>query len=139
MPDPALLNKLRNLQIMQAASLAIIVLLGVWVFQLRQDVSTNHDELRALRAQDQNAVGQLTPSLDARLNVFGQRMDAMDAMLKGTEERMEKGMDAKVKEAEDQLDARMKTTEDRMLNRMNTELPPMLDKYISGKMAEVKH
>ena len=137
--DPALLSKLRNLQIMQGVALAIIVLLGVWVFQLRGEVATNHDQLRALSAQDQNALGQLTPSLDARLNAFGQRMDGMDAMFKTSQERMEKGMDLKMKEAEDQLDVRMKATEDRMIGRMNTELPPMLDKYINAKMAEVKH
>lgn len=137
--DPALLNKLRNLQIMQGIALAIIVLLGIWIFQLRAEVSTNHDQIRALSAQDQNALGQLTPSLDARLNAFGQRMDGMDAMFKTSQERMEKGMDAKMKEAEDQLDVRMKATEDRMIGRMNTELPPMLDKYINAKMAEMKH
>lgn len=143
MTDPALMTKLRNLQVMQTVSLAIIVLMGVWVFQLQREVSSSHDDVRAIRAQDQNAVAQLTPSLDARLNVFAQRMDAMDTMFKASELRMEKGMDEKMKAAETELftnlDSRMKMTEDRMVNRMNTELPPMLDKYISAKLVEVKH
>jgi hypothetical protein len=141
--DPALLARIRNLQRMQWASLAVIVVLGFLVLQLRSEVSTSHDDIRALRSQDQNAVAQLTPSLDARLNLFGQRMDAMDTMFKDSEQRMEKGMDEKMKVAQEQLftslDARMKVTEDHMVNRMNTELPPLLDKYVNAKLLEIKH
>jgi hypothetical protein len=58
------------------------------------------------------------------------------------EARMEHGMDVKMKAAQDQLfaslDQRMKATEDHMVNRMNTELPPLLDKYMTAKMAELK-
>lgn len=143
LPDPALMAKLRNLQVMQGVSLAIIVLLGIWVYQLQREVASSHDDVRALTAQNSNAVAQLTPSLDARLNAFGQRMDAMDTMFKASEQRMEKGMDDKMKAAETELftnlDARMKMTEDRMVNRMNTDLPPLLDKYISAKLVEMKH
>jgi hypothetical protein len=143
MSDPDLLAKLRNLQIMQGVSLAIILLLGIWAFQLRSEVTESHSEIRALRSQDQNALASVTPSLDARLNGFSQRMDAMDAMFQESQKKMEQGLDAKMKLAEEQLfvnlDAHMKQTEDHMVTRMNTDLPPLLDNYLKTKMLEVKH
>lgn len=131
------------MQILQGVSLLIIVVLGVMVFQLRSQISSNHDALQAMQAQNANAVSQFTPALDARLNLFGQRMDSLDSTLKADEDRMERGMDAKMKTAQEELfanlDTRMKSTEDRMVNRMNTELPPLLDKYVAAKLAEIKH
>ncbi|HWG19450.1 MAG TPA: FHA domain-containing protein [Terracidiphilus sp.] len=139
----SLQSKLTILQIMQGVSLLIMLVLAYTVFQLRSEVAKDHDELIALRTQEQNAVGQFTPALDARLNVFGQRMDSLDEKLKEGEDRMERGMDAKMKEAQVQLfnslDAKMKDTEDRMVTRLNAELPHLLDKYIDAKLAKMKH
>jgi hypothetical protein len=81
-----------------------------------------------LRVQAQSAMGQLTPSLDARLNVFEKRMDGMDAKIAVAQDRMVKGMDAQAKLAED-----------RLVERMNAEIPAMMDKYVAKKMADIKH
>jgi hypothetical protein len=142
-PSGSLEKTLRTMQILQGASLLVIVILAVLVVRLQSQVSSNHEALQTLQSQNANAVSQFTPSLDARLNAFSQRMDSLDGTLRAGEERMERGMDAKMKAAEDQLfaslDVRMKSTEDRMVNRMNTDLPPLLDKYINQKLAEIKH
>jgi pSer/pThr/pTyr-binding forkhead associated (FHA) protein len=142
-PSGALEKSLHTMQILQGASLLVIVILAVMVVRLESQVSSNHDALQALQSQNANAVSQFTPTLDTRLNAFSQRMDSLDGTLRAGEERMERGMDAKMRAAEDQLfaslDVRMKATEDRMVNRMNTDLPPLLDKYINQKLAEIKH
>lgn len=134
---------MRMMLILQGASLVVILVLVIFIFQLRGDISKNRDEIRSMRAQEQGVLGQLTPALDSRLTVFGQRMDMLDVKMKAGEEQMERGMDEKMKSAEDQLfaslDTKMKSTEDRMVNRMNTELPPLLDKYVNSKLAEMKH
>jgi hypothetical protein len=36
------------------------------------------------------------------------------------------------------MDTQTKREEDRMVERMNTAIPAMLDKYIAGKMAQVR-
>jgi hypothetical protein len=92
-----------------------------------KELSQTHRELGELRAQAQNAVGALTPSLDARLNVFEKRMDVMDQRVSAAQDQMIKGMDAQAKIAEDRLAA-----------RMNAEIPAMLDKYVNKKMAELE-
>jgi chromosome segregation ATPase len=121
-------GKLKAMRIMLIANLAILAVLLVLVFRLSQQLAENRDELKELRMQAQTAMGQLTPSLDARLNVFEKRMDSVDGKMKTAEDRMVTSMDAK-----------MKTAEDRMVERMNAEIPAMLDKYINRKLTEVKH
>lgn len=108
----ALEGKLKSMRMILWANLAAMAVLLLLVFQLGQQLDQNRQELRELRAQAQTAVGQLTPALDARLNVFERRMDG--------------------------IDAKMKQAEDRLVNRMNAEIPSMLDQYINHKLAEVK-
>jgi pSer/pThr/pTyr-binding forkhead associated (FHA) protein len=124
----ALEDKLKTMRLLLVANLAILVLLCVWVFMQGRELAQTHKELQELRVQAQSAVGQLTPSLDARLSVFEKRMDAMDAQVAAAQDRMVKGMDAQAKLAED-----------RMVERMNTEIPAMLDKFVSKKLTELKH
>jgi len=121
-------EKLKGMRIMLMANLAILAVLLLLVFRLSQQLADNRDELKQLRIQAQSAVGQLTPSLDARLSVFEKRMDSVDSKMKTAEDRMVVGMDTK-----------MKSAEDRMVERMNAEIPAMLDKYINRKLTEVKH
>jgi hypothetical protein len=141
--DSGLDAKLRIMMGLQGASFGIILVLVILIFQLRSDLIKNREEIRAMRAQEQGVMGQLTPALDSRLTAFGQRMDMLDGKMKAGEEQMERGLDEKMKSAQDQLfvnlDAKMKSTEDHMVNRMNTELPPLLDKYINTKLLEMKH
>lgn len=119
-------GKLKTLQLILLANLAVLVLLFGWIFMQSKELSQTHRELGELRAQAQNAVGALTPSLDARLNVFEKRMDVMDQRVSAAQDQMIKGMDAQAKIAEDRLAA-----------RMNAEIPAMLDKYVNKKMAEL--
>jgi hypothetical protein len=149
--DPALSGKdlrgleakLKFMQLTQYASLVLLVLMAVLVFQLNRKLGETQDQVVALRQQASSAVTQLTPALDAKLSVFENQMDGLDAKLKGTEVAMESDMDAKMKQAQDEMFAsmnvKMKAAEDGMVNRMNTDIPIMLDKYINGKLGEIKH
>lgn len=120
--------KLKGLRIILFANLAILAILLFWDFQLGRQLTQTQQDLRDLRVQAQSAMGQLTPSLDARLSVFEKRMDGMDSKLKAAGDKMAAGIDAK-----------MQAGEDHMVTRMNTEIPAMLDKYVAKKMTEVKH
>ena len=120
-------SKLKSLQsILVVSLLIIVVLLGCNIWQ-SWELSQTRDEVQQLHAQAQNAVGQFTPALDARLRIFEQRMDGMDAKIAEAQDRMVKTMDAQTKREED-----------RMVERMNTAIPAMLDKYIANKMAEIR-
>jgi hypothetical protein len=120
-------GKVKTLQgILVMCLVIIIVLLGCNIWQ-SWELSQTRDDVQQLRAQATNAVAQLTPALDARLAVFEQRMDGMDAKIADAQDRMVKTMDAQTKHEED-----------RMVQRMNTAIPAMLDKYIADKMAELK-
>jgi hypothetical protein len=121
-------GRLKGMRTILLANLAILAVLLLWILQLNNQLSQNRDELRALRTQAQTAMGQFTPALDARLNVFEQRMDGIDDKMKVAQDRMTSGMDSKMKQAED-----------RMVARMNAEIPAMLEKYINHKLAELKH
>ena len=121
-------GKLNTLRIILAANLVVLLALFTYAYLQAQELAQTHKDLQALRVQAQSAVGTLTPSLDARLNVFEKRMDAMDAQVAIAQDRMVKGMDAQAKIAED-----------RMTQRMNAEIPAMLDKYVNQKMVELKH
>ena len=109
-----------------ACLLMILVLLGCNVWQSWELYQTR-DDVQQLRAQAQNAVGQFTPALDARLKALDDRLDGMDAQVAQAQDRMVKTMDTQTKREED-----------RMVERMNTAIPAMLDKYIAGKMAQVR-
>ena len=120
-------GKVKTLQSILVINLLIVLaLLGCNIWQ-SWELSQTRDEVQQLHAQAQNAVAQFTPALDARLAVFEQRMDGMDAKIADAQDRMVKTMDAQTKHEED-----------RMVQRMNTAIPALLDKYIADKMAELK-
>jgi len=121
-------GKLNTLRIILAVNLLVLLALFTYAYLQAQELAQTHKDLQALRVQAQSAVGALTPSLDARLNVFEKRMDVMDAKVATAQDRMVKGMDEQAKIAED-----------RMAQRMNAEIPAMLDKYVNQKMGELKH
>ena len=113
-------NKLNAMRLLLIANLALVALLFVWIFLQGQELSRTHNDLQALRAQSQTAIGQFTPQLDQRLSAFDQRMDAMDAKIAAAQDRMVKGMDAQEKLAEDHL-----------VERMKTEIPGILNSSIA--------
>ena len=121
-------GKLNTLRIILVANLVVLLALFTYAYLQAQELAQTHKDLQALRVQAQSAVGTLTPSLDARLNVFEKRMDLMDEKVATAQDRMVKGMDEQAKIAED-----------RMAQRMNAEIPAMLDKYVNQKMVELKH
>jgi hypothetical protein len=121
-------SKLKGMRVILLVNTVILVALIGWIFQLNQQLTQTRQDLREMRVQAQTAVGQFTPSLDARLAVFEKRMDGIDGKMRAAQEQMVAGMDAK-----------MKSTEDRLVERMNAEIPAMLDKYINKKLADVKH
>jgi pSer/pThr/pTyr-binding forkhead associated (FHA) protein len=121
-------QKLKSNHLLLVVNFFILALLLVLVFMQGRELAQTHKEVQELRVQAQSAMGQLTPSLDARLNVFEKRMDGMDAKIAVAQDRMVKGMDAQAKLAED-----------RLVERMNAEIPAMMDKYVAKKMADIKH
>ncbi len=121
-------GKLNTLRIILAVNLVVLLALFTYAYLQAQELARTHKDLQALRVQAQSAVGALTPSLDARLNVFEKRMDMMDEKVAIAQDRMVKGMDAQAKIAED-----------RLVQRMNAEIPAMMDKYVNQKMGELKH
>ena len=121
-------GKLNTLRIILAANLVVLLALFTYAYIQGQELAQTHKDLQALRVQAQSAVGTLTPSLDARLNVFEKRMDMMDEKVATAQDHLVKGMDAQAKIAEDH-----------MAQRMNAEIPAMLDKYVNQKMVELKH
>ena len=121
-------GKLNTLRIILAANLVVLLALFTYAYIQGQELAQTHKDLQALRVQAQSAVGTLTPSLDARLNVFEKRMDMMDEKVATAQDHLVKGMDAQAKIAEDH-----------MAQRMNVEIPAMLDKYVNQKMVELKH
>ena len=120
-------NKVKSIHgILVVCLLIILVLLGCNIWQ-SWELSQTRDDVQLLRTQAQNAVGQFTPALDARLKALDDRLDGMDAQVAQAQDRMVKTMDAQTKREED-----------RLVERMNTAIPAMLDKYIADKMAELK-
>jgi hypothetical protein len=120
-------GKLKSLQgFLVASLLMILVLLGCNIWQ-SWELSQTRDDVQLLRTQAQNAVGQFTPALDARLKALDERLDGMDAKVADAQDRMVKTMDTQTKREED-----------RLVERMNTAIPAMLDKYIANKYAEMK-
>jgi FHA domain len=105
-------KKLDTMRNLLAANLVVLVMLLFGLFYMGQQISQDRAELREMHVQAQTAVGQFTPSLDARLGVFETRMDGMDA--------------------------KMQAAEDHMMQRMNTEVPAMMDQYLNRKIAEAK-
>jgi hypothetical protein len=120
-------GKLKTLQAILIANLTVVLLLFGWIYMQSKELTQTHHEVQELRVQAQNAVGQLTPQLDQRLNVFEKRMDVMDQRVSIAQDRMIKGMDEQAKLAED-----------RLANRMNAEIPAMLDKYVNKKITELE-
>jgi hypothetical protein len=135
-------DRLRTLQVLQAISLILVIVLLFWNIQLNRQLAETRDDVRMLRSQAQNAVSQFTPVLDQRLNAFDQRMAGMDDRMKAAQDRLALSLDGHIKAAEDQMyaniDARMKDAEEHMVDRLNSDLPNLLDKYIAQKMAEIK-
>jgi hypothetical protein len=120
-------GKVKSLQsILVICLLMILALLGCSAWQSWELYQTR-DEVKQLHTQAQNAVGAFMPQLNERLNSFEQRMDGMDAKVAEAQDRMVKTMDVQTKREED-----------RMVERMNIAIPAMLDKYIAGKMAQVR-
>jgi predicted negative regulator of RcsB-dependent stress response len=119
-------GKLKTLQLILVGNLVVLLALFGWIYLQSKELSQTHKEVQALREQAKNAVEGLTPSLDARLNVFEKRMDVMDQRVSVAQDHMIKGMDEQAKLAED-----------RLANRMNAEIPAMLDKYVNKKVAEL--
>jgi hypothetical protein len=112
-------GKLNTLRIILAANLVVLLALFTYAYLQAQELAQTHKDLQALRVQAQSAVGALTPSLDARLNVFEKRMDMMDAKVATAQDHLVKGMDEQAKIAEDH-----------MAQRMNAEIPAMLDEAL---------
>jgi pSer/pThr/pTyr-binding forkhead associated (FHA) protein len=121
-------GRMKLMQYVLLVNLALLVVLLFYVAQLTQQLSQTREELHELHVQAQTAVGQFTPELDAKLGVFEEHMNGMDAKLRAAGVSMQ-----------NDLDAKMKVAEERMVNRMNAEIPAMLDKYISHKLGDLKH
>ena len=120
-------DKLKAIHGILVANMVILIVMLGCIFWQSWELSQTRDDVQQLRTQAQNAVGQFTPALDARLKALDDRLDGMDAQVAQAQDRLVKTMDAQTKHEED-----------RMVERMNTAIPAMLDKYIAGKVAQMK-
>jgi len=120
-------NKLKAMHSILVANLVILIVLLGCIFWQSWELSQTRDDVQQLRAQAQNAVGQFTPALDARLKALDNRLDGMDAQVAQAQDRLVRTMDAQTKHEED-----------RLVERMNTAIPAMLDKYIAGKVSQIR-
>jgi len=111
------LNTLRNLIFLM---LVIVLVMGGIIWNQAQQINKNRDTLLEMRKQAENAMGQFTPTLDARLNKFETRVDAVQEQINGVQ-------------------GKLQAAEDRFIQRIDRELPIMLDRYMDKKMKEINN
>jgi len=91
-------------------------------FYVAQQLDRNSQELASLRLLLQK---QLMGTALTQAEELQKRMDALN--------QSAAGIDARMKQAQDQMDAKMKKAQDDFVARMNTELPRMMDSYIKSR------
>ena len=96
-------------------------------FYVAQQLDLNSQELASLRLllQKQMMSTALTQSEELQ-----KRMDALN--------QSAAGIDAKMKQAQDEMDAKMKKAQDDFVARMNTELPRMMDNYVKSRAGQLQ-
>ena len=96
-------------------------------FYVASQLEHNSQELAGLRLLLQK---QLMGTAVTQAEELQKRMDALNESASG--------IDAKMKQAQEEMDAKLKKAQDDFVARMNVELPKMMDNYIKQRVPMVQ-
>ena len=96
-------------------------------FYVASLLDRNSQELAALRVLLQK---QVMGNALNQAEELGKKVDALN--------QSASGIDAKMKQAQDEMDAKLKKAQDDFVARMNVELPRMMDNYIKQRAPMVQ-
>ncbi len=103
--------------------LLVLVLLALGSnFYVASKLDSNSQELASLRLLLQK---QLMGNVMTQSEELQKRMEALN--------QSASGIDAKMKQAQDEMDAKLKKAQDDFVARMQVELPRMMDNYIKQR------
>jgi H2-forming N5,N10-methylenetetrahydromethanopterin dehydrogenase-like enzyme len=102
--------------------LALVVLAILSNFYVASQLDRNSQELASLRLLLQK---QLMGTALTQAEELQTRMEALN--------QSAAGIDAKMKQAQEEMDAKLKKAQDDLVARMNVELPRMMDNYIKQR------
>ncbi len=101
----------------------VLVLLAILSnFYVATELSRNSEELASLR---QLLAKQLMGSAMTEAEELQKRMDALN--------QTAGGIDAKMKQAQDEMDAKLRKAQDDFVARLQAELPKMMDNYVKQR------
>ena len=107
--------------------LVLVVLALLSNFYVATELDRNSQELAALRLLLQK---QLMGNALTQADELGKKMDALN--------QSASGIDAKMKQAQDEMDAKLQKAQDDFVARMNAELPKIMDNYIKQRAPMVQ-
>ena len=107
--------------------IVLVVLSILSNFYVSSQLARNSDELASLRVLLQKQMMGTALTQAAELQ---KRMDTLN--------QSAAGIDAKMKQAQDEMDAKMKKAQDEFVARMQVELPKMMDNYIKQRAPVVQ-
>ena len=107
---------LRNLLLIVLVLAALAVLSN---FYVASQLSRNSDELASIRLLIQK---QMMGQVMTQLEELQKRMDSLN--------QTASGIDAKMKQAQDEMDAKLKKAQDDLVARMQLEMPKIMDNYV---------
>jgi uncharacterized secreted protein with C-terminal beta-propeller domain len=112
-------SALRNLLFFAIALVIIAILSNFWV---ASQVDKNTQELASLRLLMQK---QMMGTALTQAEELQKRMDALN--------QSAAGIDAKMKQAQEEMDAKLRKAQDDFVARMNVELPKTMDNYVKSR------
>jgi citrate synthase len=107
--------------------LVLVVLSILSSFYVASQLARNSDELASLRLLLQK---QMMGTALTQAEELQKRMDALN--------QSASGIDAKMKQAQDEMDAKLKKAQDDFVARLQAELPKMMDNYIKQRAPVVQ-
>ena len=113
------LSTVRNLLYIVLVLVLLAILSNLYV---ATELSRNSDELASLR---QLLAKQVMGSAMAEAEELQKRMETLN--------QTASGIDAKMKQAQDEMDARLKKAQDDFVARLQAELPRMMDNYVKQR------
>jgi citrate synthase len=102
--------------------LVLVILAAASNFYVASQLEHNSQELASLRLLLQK---QMMGTALTQAEQLQKRMDALNESASG--------IDAKMKQAQEEMDAKLKKAQDDFVARMNVELPRMMDNYIKQR------
>jgi citrate synthase len=112
-------SALRNLLFFVIALVIIAILSNFWV---ASQVDKNTQELASLRLLMQK---QMMGTALKQAEELQKRMDALN--------QSAAGIDARMKQAQEEMDAKLRKAQDDFVARMNVELPKTMDNYVKSR------